>query len=174
MATETRIAAGSGPKPIAAVAAAPVTIGMPLPRLLPAVLSGGLLWLCFFPVHWGWLAWVALVPLLSLVRSRGGKGLYLAAWVGGLVFFVPALQWMRVADQRMAYAWLALSAYCALFVPLAIGLTRWLDARTSLPLVLTAPAAWVFAEFLRSFLLTGFPWYYLGHSQHAFLALIQM
>ena len=36
--------------------------------LLPALASAALLWLCYFPVNWGWLAWVALVPLLALVR----------------------------------------------------------------------------------------------------------
>ena len=37
--------------------------------------TGGLLWLCYFPVAWGWLAWIALVPLLALVRTRisGGR-----------------------------------------------------------------------------------------------------
>ena len=29
-------------------------------------------------------------------------------------------------------------------------------------------------EYVRAYLLTGFPWYYLGHSQHRFLALIQV
>ena len=33
---------------------------LPLPRLLPALLSAGLLWACYFPLAWGWLAWVAL------------------------------------------------------------------------------------------------------------------
>src|SRR5947209_8791607 len=38
--------------------------------LCPLV-SGGLLYLAYFPVAWGWLGWVALVPLLVLVRLGG-------------------------------------------------------------------------------------------------------
>src|SRR6516225_861706 len=64
--------------------------------------SGVLLWLCYFPVDWGWLAWFALVPLLALVRSPSrARVIYLSAFAGGLAFYVPALQWMRVADPRM-------------------------------------------------------------------------
>src|SRR5438132_1618389 len=45
---------------------------------------------------------------------------------------------------------------------------------TPLPLVLTVPIVWTALEFLRSFLISGFAWYFLGHSQHAYLAVIQI
>ena len=41
--------------------------------LLAALLSAGLLWLCYFPMAWGWLGWIALVPLLCLVRSEASS-----------------------------------------------------------------------------------------------------
>src|SRR6267378_2727638 len=70
--------------------------------LLPAMLSGVLLWTCHFPLAWGWLGWVALVPLLCLVRTTARpRAVYFSAWLGALLFFVPALQWMRVADDAM-------------------------------------------------------------------------
>src|SRR5437764_794782 len=60
--------------------------------LLPAWVSGFLLWLCYFPAAWGWLAWLALVPLLILVRSPArARRIYLSAWLGGLAFYLPAL-----------------------------------------------------------------------------------
>src|SRR6266536_1787023 len=37
--------------------------------VLCALATSGLLYLCYFPVAWGFLAWVALVPLIGLVRS---------------------------------------------------------------------------------------------------------
>src|SRR6266436_3733047 len=62
--------------------------------LFPALLSAGLLWLCYFPVAWGWLGWIALVPLLCLVRSPARpRTVYLSAWAGSLLFFIPVLQW---------------------------------------------------------------------------------
>src|SRR3954449_8649092 len=90
-----------------------------LPRtrvFLPAILSGLLLYLSFFPVNAGFLAWFALVPLLSLVRANARpRRIYFASFVGGLVCYVPAIQWMRVAHPAMYASWLFLAFCCALF-----------------------------------------------------------
>jgi apolipoprotein N-acyltransferase len=90
------------------------------------------------------------------------------------VFFVPILQWMRVADPRMYFTWIGLALYCSLYFPLAIGLLRLLDRRTRLPLVLTAPIIWTALEYLRAHFATGFPWYFVAHTQHDYLAVIQI
>ncbi len=146
------------------------------PRLvLPALLSGGLLFLCYFPVARGVLAWVALIPLLTLVRAAAPAWrVHGAAYLSGAVFFVLALQWMRVADDRMIVTWIALALYCACYFPLAIGILRLLDRRTILPLVVSVPVVWTALEYLRGFLMTGFPWYFLGHTQHDYLAVVQI
>jgi apolipoprotein N-acyltransferase len=147
-----------------------------LPNLVPALASAALLWSCYFPLAQGWLAWVALVPLLTLVRSPArSRYIYWSAYAGGLAFFWPVLQWLRVGDYNMMYySWGALATYCAAYFPLAIFLTRQIDRRTSLPLVVVFPAVWTALEFLRSYLLTGFPWYFLAHTQHDYLSLIQI
>src|SRR5437763_4937811 len=75
----------------------PINLFVPWRRLLPALATALLLTLCHFtllPVLCGWFAWVALVPLLCLVRSAARpRRVYLAAWVGALVFFFFVLQW---------------------------------------------------------------------------------
>jgi apolipoprotein N-acyltransferase len=164
------------------------------PGLLPlalALTTAGLLWLCYFPVACGWLAWVALVPLLALVRGPARPlTVYLSAFAGGLAFYWPALQWLRVADDRMYFTWAFLATYSALYFPLAVWLVRLLDRRTPLPLAVTVPAVWTALEFFRSNFIGGFAttllgstqhdcpggfgWYCLSHSQHAFLPLIQV
>src|SRR5579883_2001081 len=56
---------------------------------LPAVASGVLLWTTFFPLNLGPLAFVALVPWLTLVRAPvTNRQRYLAAYLGGVVFFL--------------------------------------------------------------------------------------
>jgi apolipoprotein N-acyltransferase len=153
----------------------PGAVRLPWPCLLPALATGGLLWLCYFPVAWGWLGWVALVPLLSLVRTEARpRRIYLSAWAAGLAFFVPALYWMGVAGTWMIAAWVALALYISLYLPAAIWLLRRLDRGTPLPLALTLPLVWTSLEFLRAHLISGFPWYFLAHTQHDFLALIQV
>jgi apolipoprotein N-acyltransferase len=153
---------------------APRPKAVPRPLLL-ALTCAALSWLCYFPADCGWLAWVALVPLLALVRSPARpRTLYLSAWLGALLFYWPVLQWMRVADPRMYFTWGFLATYCSLFFPLGLFLVRFLDRRTPLPLVVSVPVVWTALEFFRSTAGTGFSWYLLGHSQHSFLPLIQV
>ena len=66
---------------------------------------------------------------------------------------------------------LATYSHC---LPAAIFLIRRLDRGTPLPFFTNVAVVWTGLEFLRSFLLTGFAWYYLGHSQQAFLPIIQI
>lgn len=143
--------------------------------VIPGFLSAALLYFCYFPFAIGWLGWVALVPLLWLVRSPAPAWrTYLYAWYAGLAFFWPVLEWMRVADFRMYGTWAMLATYCALYFPAALFLIRRLDRSTPLPFYINVAIVWTGLEFLRSFLLTGFAWYYLGHSQQAFLPIIQI
>ncbi len=140
-----------------------------------SILSAGLLWASFTPLDFGPLAWVALVPLLLLIRiPERTRGMYLAVYAGGLAFFVPALQWMRLGDPSMYIAWGALSVYAACYFPAFVWLARVAVHRFRVPLVLAVPVVWVGLEYVRAYLLTGFSWYYLGHTQYRFVELIQI
>src|SRR5437763_14646935 len=166
------------PQPLAAVYAKPAAVPWATPErrlVLCALATSALLYLCYFPVGWGFLAWVALVPLIGLVRSAARpRWVYGAAYLCGLAFYLPAIQWMRVADPRMYFTWLALSFWCSAYLTLTIFLARKLDRRTSLPLALTLPVVWTAVEFIRANFLCGFAWYLLGYSQHRFDTLIQV
>jgi apolipoprotein N-acyltransferase len=136
-----------------------------------------LLWLCYFPADCGWLAWVALVPYLCLVRLRR-RWLYWSAFAGALSFYAFSMQWIRVADPRMYATWILLSIYCALYFPFILFVLRRLERHTALPLVVTLPALWTALELLRCNFCSafdgGFPWYLLAHAQHDHLAFIQV
>jgi apolipoprotein N-acyltransferase len=143
--------------------------------VLAAFLTSTLLWLSYFPASVGWLAWVALVPWLLLVRAEVSTWQrYWLAWLSGFLFFLPALQWMRVAHETMFYSWLCLAWYCSWYFLLAMWLLRRLDRRTAWPLTLTVPLVWTALEFWRSNFAGGFAWYLLGHTQHDFLPVIQI
>jgi apolipoprotein N-acyltransferase len=160
--------------------AAVATVVLPRPRTtLPclgaAVLAGILLWLSYFPAGWGWVAWFALAPGLLLVRADvPNRRRYLVAFLGALVFNVAALSWMNNGDSTMIYLWVLLAIYCSWFFASGVGLIRRLDCRTRLPLTVTVPIVWVAMDYLRSELFGGWAWYQLGHTQQAFLPVIQI
>ena len=157
---------------------------------LPAVLSGVLLWAAFFPLNWWPVAFVALAPLLTLVRAEGvGRWRrYTAAWVGGLAFGLLDVNWLRHAHPMMAYfAWPLLSLFLSVYWPLALFLLRRLDRLGKPPLALTLPVVWIALEYVKAHWPTGYPfmkwihchqlagfaWGFLGHTQHANLPLLQ-
>ena len=140
-----------------------------------AVASALILWSTFPPANWGWLVWAALVPLFLLVPSRrSARSLYFGAWVGGFAFWGLAIQWIRLTDSSAWLAWLAMALALSLFWPLFLALARLGVHRMRLPLMIAAPVVWVALEYVRAYVVTGFPWYYLAHSQYTVLPVIQV
>lgn len=136
---------------------------------------GGLLWASFAPLEWGPLAWLALVPLLLLVRiETRTRRMYLAVFGGAWLSIMASMQWIRLGDPTMYLAWLLLGTYMALYVPLFVALTRVAVHRFSVPLLIAAPVLWAGLEYLRGTFMTGFAWYYLAHSQYRWLEIIQI
>ena len=160
------------------------------PRVyFPAVVSGLLLWAAFFPLDLGPVAFVALVPWLTLARAPvSNRRRYLAAYLGGFVFFAAALQWVRVAHPMMYLSWLGLSLACPVFWCVGLFLLRCVDALKAVPFALSVPVVWVALEYARAHFPTGFPflkhvgayqmigfgWYFLGYTQHHFEQLVQL
>jgi len=142
--------------------------------LLPAACTALLLWACFTPLEWAPLGWVALVPLLQVARAAALPrhcGLWL--WLAGFLGALATLQWMRLGHPAMYLALVALAAYLGCYFPAFVWLVRHSGQR-GVPLWVAAPVAWTALEYLRSWLFTGFSWYYLGHSQYKWTSLIQI
>lgn len=157
---------------------------------LPSLVSALLLWAAFFPLNWWPLGFVALAPFLTLVRAEGigNPRRYMAAWLGGLLFGALASNWLRHADPMMMYfAWPGVTLFLSLFWPLAVWLLRGLDRLGRPPLALTFPVVWVALEYFKAHFPTGYPfmewlhlyqpsgfaWYFLGHTQHANMFMLQ-
>jgi apolipoprotein N-acyltransferase len=100
--------------------------------------------------------------------------MYRAIYAGGLVFTLAALQWMRLGDPWMYPAWIALSLYVAVYFPLFVALSRVAVHRWRVPLTIAVPVVWVGLEFARAWLMSGFAWYFLGHTQHGWTKLTQI
>ncbi len=139
------------------------------------VASGVLLWFAFPPAGWSWLGWVALTPLFLLVTShRSRAAIYLGAWLGGLTFWLLALNWILCIDPSAALGWVVMALVLSLVWPAWLAITRLGVIRLGLPLMVAAPIVWVATEYARAYMFTGFPWYYLAHTQYRHLPLIQV
>ena len=152
---------------------------------LAAVLSGGLLTLCFPCVpQWeqAWLCWVALTPLITAVWFGNRGGVSRAAQLGyvtGLVFFWGVFSWLRTVS---GLGWFLLSFYLALY-PAAWaaflhaarrGAGDFTRSGANLRLATLGAAAWVALEWVRGLGALSFGWNGLGVALHGNLGMIQI
>ncbi len=146
-----------------------------------ALLSGLLLTAGFPPVGAWPAAWVAVVFLLFAIRGHFAlHGFYLGL-ISGCVHFVTLLYWLIGTMHTYGFLplWLSglilflLAFYLSLYLG---GFAAALAGLCSSPFsaLVMAPVFWVGAEYLRSFLFSGFPWGLIGYSQYNHLHLIQI
>jgi apolipoprotein N-acyltransferase len=174
------IANGSpaGVRPAAVERRAPLFTGRS--ALTLAAASGALLALAFPIVDWGSVAWVALVPLLLAALERGPRAAFLAGWVAGLVFYLATLYWLvltigtytNLSPLVSVGPLLLLCGFLALGFGLVTAACEW-ARRRGIEIALVAPLSWVVVEWIRTYVLGGFPWVSLGYSQYRATYLVQ-
>ncbi len=143
--------------------------------LFLVLVTGVLTWASFTPLDFGALGWICLVPVLFLVRIENRTHwMYRIVYFGAFLFWIATLQWMRYGDPLMYFGLLALSLYLAVYLPLFLALTRYAVQRFHTPLFIAAPIFWVGLEYLRAYAFTGFSWYYIGHTQHNWIEIVQI
>jgi len=151
--------------------------------LMPVgVLLSGLLLTAAFPGwDYSWAAWMALVPLLYVLRGLTAKKAFLAGFAAGLVHYLTLGYWLLPTLQNYGGLPLAaalpavvlLAAYLALYTGLFAMIIAGIRGGAGAALA-AGPAVWVALEYVRTFLFSGFPWELLGYSQYQRLSLIQV
>lgn len=147
-----------------------------------AVLSGVLLALSFPGFHLAPLAFVGLVPLLIALHGVSGREGICLGIIAGLVLYLMTIPW--VVHTMTTYGGLplplsllllfALALYLALYIAVfTYGVTR-LSTRGAVEYLVGTAALWAGLEYLRTFLLGGFPWNLLGYTQYRNLSVIQI
>jgi len=138
---------------------------------LPFLATAFMLTVIQVPVGWSALAWVSLVPfvLISSPAARP-RPLAIAAYLVGLAYWLGNLYWILPIT---IIGWAALCLYTAVLWPI-IALSLRYCRKKHIPLLLAAPVLFVGAERLQGFLLGGFFWRFLAHSQYANTTLIQI
>ena len=147
--------------------------GSGLLRFLAPLIAGALFPLGLSPFD----IWI-MVPLSSalfaaLLHSDTPHGAVWLGWRYGLGFFGVGASWVYVSINVYGGAppWLATlltALFCSglaiLFAAQGALYARWFKPRGWSAALLAFPALWVLFEWLRSWLLTGFPWLYAGYA----------
>jgi len=143
-----------------------------LARLVFFVL-GCLTTTAFAPMGWYWLLPLLLLPVLHICLMLPPRDAAKYAFWFGFGLFLSGTYWIYISVHVFGKAplWIALLLMLGLVLIMSfyLWLTAWLTSRLSIGepwfLLIVAPAAWVLIEWLRGWILTGFPWLALGYSQ---------
>lgn len=142
-------------------------------EILPCLLSALLLILSFPKYNLEFLSWFAFIPLFFAIKDVSCKTAFLISYFCGIVFFLGTIYWL---------AWVTMLGYIlvSFYLALYFGIFGLLVTRQELRVtkrnfsLIFVPSIWVLLEYLRSVLLTGFPWNLLSHSQYLNLPVIQI
>ena len=144
-------------------------------RWLLALAGGAVITLSLAPFNFWPAALLGPGLLYLLLRDTAPRQAAGLGWLFGLGLFASGTSWVYVSihDYGHAAPWLAglLTFAFACALALFYSLLGWCWAswiRQRQPGLLDAggfAALWLAQEYLRSWLLTGFPWLYLGYSQ---------
>ncbi len=142
-------------------------------QALALLLAGALQTLTFAPFHWWWLGPLSIVLVLFASLDLPPRRLFRAGWLFGVGLFGTGVSWVYVSISEFGNTPAAIAlvlttlfvAGLALFHGLAFWLWGRLTPGSPVRRLLLLPAVWILGDWLRSWLLTGFPWLYLGTAQ---------
>ena len=145
-------------------------VGLGIPLVAGALAVGG-----FAPFYQWYLPLVSLALLFYVWRTSGSQlQAALSGFVWGLGYFLTGVSWVFVSmhtygDMPAVMAAIATFAFCA-YLAAFPALAGWIAVRMTAPgrpelRLVAAAAAMTLTEWIRGWLLTGFPWLGLGTSQ---------
>lgn len=133
--------------------------------------SGILLFLSFPNINFYPIAWIALIPLLVALNNVGNwKSAFIVGYISGLLFFggllfaiVLLYPYANIFATLLGYTLLV--AYTAVYFGVFSVIIHHFPWKSGILYPLAGATIWVSLEWIRGWLLSGFPWGFLGYTQ---------
>ena len=145
-----------------------------LPEKITCLIAGGLIPLAFSPFDYTIIAIIATTVLFSSWYKKTAKEAFILGYLFGLGMFGVGVNWLHISINLFGgvnlvgalFITFALVACLAIYPALA-GCCCQYYFRKHAPFarLIAMPLFWVLAEWLRSWVFSGFPWLNLGYSQ---------
>ena len=141
--------------------------------LLAAPVAGVLLTLSLAPISFWHSAILSLTLLLICLHDCTPRKAFFRGWLFGVGLFGSGASWVYVSINQFGNAALPLAlaltilwcAGLAILCGFTAALLRTINRKSALGDLLLFAPLWVLGEWLRTWLLTGFPWLFAGYGQ---------
>ena len=146
-----------------------------LPYML-ALLGGAMMTYGFAPYEVASASLTSIIFFLWCLANQSKKGAFLVGLCYGIGMFGTGVNWVYVSIHDFGAASPLLATFITSLFILALSLFLAVMAcllvycfpkNTSVRSLMAFPVLWVLFEILRGWMLTGFPWLYVGYSQMA-------
>ena len=142
-----------------------------LPLIFPvliALCAGAIFSFALAPYYYWWLALLSPALLYACLSGRSAQSGFLIGWAYGFGLWAVGAFWLYTSihvygDTGMALS-LVMIAIMALAMGLFTGLQAWLYRRFFPETPLTFAPLWVFFEWAKTWIFTGFPWLFVGYA----------
>jgi len=135
------------------------------------LISGAAITLSFAPFNIWPISLVSLIIFALALKNQSLPTCLKRSFIFGLGLYLAGIHWVYVSIHNFGGGSVFLAALIVLIFALFLAfifalpfyiLGKWFRDHP-LNLIIVLPACWLFGEWLRSWLLTGFPWLYLGY-----------
>ncbi|MFL2754021.1 MAG: apolipoprotein N-acyltransferase [Gammaproteobacteria bacterium] len=141
-------------------------------KLILSFLLGSSLVLAFEPFNFWFLSFFSPIFAFYLIVKADLKQSILIGWFFGFGLWVNGIFWIENSIHDYGGAniissyllTVILASFLALFFALIFFIFTLIKQNNSFDLIFLFPSIWVLGEWLREFLLSGFPWLYIGYT----------
>jgi apolipoprotein N-acyltransferase len=143
---------------------------------LTSLAGSVLLWLCFPPVAWWPLAWIATIPFVALIavpEFQAARPLR-SIWFSGWLYWAAASYYITIPHPALWIAWILLFSYLSVYPLLFVWIARKLVHGLGVSVLLAAPLVFTALEWVRAHALSGFGFSMLANSQYLRPGILQI